>query len=712
MRFYLLFLPVLLSAYIDDTTCKECHQKEFVSWRQSDHALAMQKANAQTVLGDFDDATLKYNNIASKFYKKDGKFFVYTDDIQGDVEEFQISYTFGIYPLQQYMIKMPNGAVQVLDIAWDSRDKSKGGQRWYHLHPDEKVDHKSMFHWSGKNLNWNFMCSDCHSTNVKKNYDLKTKTYHTTYDAINVSCEMCHGDASSHVKWAKTPQRDGNLTNHGFKIDYSHFKKRIWSIDKKSGKPSLQGAIDRTEIQNCTPCHSRREQLRDGYTPEKKMSDYYLITAVREPHYFSDGKMKEEDYLYGSFVQSKMYNAGVSCSDCHDVHSLKRKAVGSNVCYKCHLPSIYDTPKHHHHKQKSATCIECHMNAKVYMGVDARHDHSFRIPRPDLSELTGSKNSCKDCHADISNRDLVSTLKRWYNKIPKGFQTFGEALHYLNINDKRAYKSMYTALIAGQSDIIKASLTEYLGEYPSRQTYTTTLQMLASKSPSVRVSAIRSLEKFGLQRASRELFKMLNDDAMIVRIEAIRVLSSFPADALLAEQKKLYKKVLKEYKDTLLFNADRAESQSALATLYTNQHQYDKAKQAYKEAIELQKWFVPAYINYSELLRHTDGERQAYEILMQGLQNNPNTATLYHALGLWQVRNKEPKKALLSLQKAHQLQPKDARFAYVYAVAIAQSNKAKAIEILKEQLRLHSGDRAIQLAIEYYETNLTQYTIK
>ena len=703
LRFYLLFLPVLLNAYVDDATCKACHEKEFASWKHSDHALAMQKATSKTVLGDFDNATFKYNNIVTKFYKKDGKFFVRTDNAQGKMEAFQISYTFGVYPLQQYMIKMPKGAIQVLDIAWDSRSKAEGGQRWYHLHPNDKVDHNSMFHWSGKNLNWNFMCSDCHSTNVKKNYDLKTKSYHTTYDAINVSCAMCHGDATTHAKWAKNPKRDPKLKNRGFGVDYSHFKKRVWNIDKESGKPTLQGAIDRTEVQNCAPCHSRREQLRDGYTPEKKMSDYYLATAVREPHYFSDGKVKEEDYVYGSFLQSKMYDAGVSCSDCHDVHSLKRKAVGSNVCYKCHLPSMYDTPKHHHHKQKSATCIECHMNAKTYMGVDARNDHSFRIPRPDLSELTHSQNSCKDCHADRSNRDLASALKRWYNKTPKGFQTFGEALHYLNSNDKRAYKSMYAALIAGQSDIIKASLTEYLGNYPSRQTYTTTLQMLSSRSPWVRVAAVRSLEKFGLQRAAKELFKMLDDDAMVVRTEAIRVLSSFPVEALSVEQKKIYNKALQEYKESLLYNADRAESQAALAMLYSNQQQYDKAKAAYKEAIRLQKWFVPAYVNYSELLRTTDSEQLAHKVLMQGLKNNPDSAALYHALGLWQVRNQQNQAALLSLQKAHQLQPQDARFAYVYAVAIAQSDKDKAIEILKQQLKLHSGDRNIQGAIAYYE---------
>jgi tetratricopeptide (TPR) repeat protein len=536
---------------------------------------------------------------------------------------------------------------------------------------------------------------------VKKNYDAKSKSYNTTYDAINVSCATCHGEAKQHIEWTKDTTK--NIPNHGFTVDLSAFQKDRWKIDTKTGKPKLQGEIDRSEVERCAPCHSRRTQIKDGYKAGESFSDYYLMNVIREPLYYSDGKMKDEVFVYGSFKQSKMYHAGVSCSDCHDPHSLERKAVDDNVCNKCHRRSDYDTPKHHKHKRASASCIDCHMNHTTYMGVDKRNDHSFRVPRPDLSELTDSPNACKSCHSEKSNKQLASAMKRWYGKTPKGYQNFGEALHYLTINDKRAYESMYEAFKAGQSDIIKASLTSYLGNYPSQQTYMTTMQMLRSSAPEVMVAAIQSLEKFGMQRAVKHLFGMLEDETLVVRLEAMRILSALPSGGLDAAQKKLYEKVLQEYKQSLLFNADRAETQLTLATFYVNQKNYTKAEEAYKEAIRLQEWYVPAYVNYAEFARHIYNETQAHAIIQLGLKANPHSAELYHVLGLWQIRNAQKITALMSLQKAYELQSDNARYAYVYGVALADTNKQEAIRVLEKTLAKHSGDRNIAAALEYYK---------
>lgn len=128
----------------------------------------MQEANEETVVGDFDNTAFTYHEVTSSFYTKDGKFFVNTDNAAGEMQEFEIKYTFGVTPLQEYLIEFPGGRLQVLNVAWDTRSKEQGGQRWFHLYPNEKIDYADPLHWTGVYQNWNNMCAECHSTDLKK----------------------------------------------------------------------------------------------------------------------------------------------------------------------------------------------------------------------------------------------------------------------------------------------------------------------------------------------------------------------------------------------------------------------------------------------------------------------------------------------------------------------------------------------------------------
>ena len=169
----------------------------------------MQEANDNTVLGNFRNATFRYYGITSTFYKRDGKFFVRTDGPDGTLQEFEIAYTFGVRPLQQYLVRFPRGRFQSLTICWDTRPKAEGGQRWFHLYPNEFIRHDDILHWTKPSETWNFMCAQCHSTGLRKKYDLSKDAYATTWFEIDVSCEECHGPGSNHVAWAKEGNRGG-----------------------------------------------------------------------------------------------------------------------------------------------------------------------------------------------------------------------------------------------------------------------------------------------------------------------------------------------------------------------------------------------------------------------------------------------------------------------------------------------------------------------
>src|SRR5262249_17146626 len=173
------------------------------AWKGSHHALAMQKATEATVLGDFAGAQVEHFGVWTTFFRDREKFMVRTAGPDGALHDYEIADTFGVYPLQQYLIAFPRGRYQALGIAWDNRPKQQGGQRWFHLYPDQQLKAGNPLHWTGQDQTWNYQCADCHSTNLQKNYDLSTDAYATTWTDVDVSCESCHAPGSRHIAWAK-----------------------------------------------------------------------------------------------------------------------------------------------------------------------------------------------------------------------------------------------------------------------------------------------------------------------------------------------------------------------------------------------------------------------------------------------------------------------------------------------------------------------------
>lgn len=694
--------------YIGQQACKDCHLEEHKQWQGSHHDLAMQLANEKTVLGNFDKASFRKSDITSRFYKDKNRFMINTDGPDGKLHDYEISYVFGVYPLQQYMVKFPQGKIQVLDIAWDSRTRADGGQRWFSLHPNEDIPAGDVLHWSGPNLNWNYMCADCHSTNLRKNYSAETRSYNTTWDEINVSCEACHGPASEHISWANLPA-DKKPQSNGLPIHLTKAGSNKWSFNPQSGKPELAAGTTahQEEIQVCAKCHSRRAQLNDDFVPGDNFRDHYLPSLLTDQLYYADGKIKDEVYVYASFAQSRMYAAGVTCSDCHNPHTLERKAKGDQVCMQCHLAPDYMTPKHHFHKEEStgSSCIACHMPSKVYMGVDERNDHSFRIPRPDLGTQLETPDACTNCHQGKTSAWAAESMQKWYGKTVKGYQQFGPALHALEQQDADALKLTYGVLMSETPDIAKATVVGHLGAYPSRQTLMTSMQMLRSKDADIRRQAVQALAAFPLEHSIKEIYAALEDPVKIVRIEAARALSAVPRGSLEKEQKALIDMVTKEYEQSLLFTADRPEAQLALAQLYNQLGQAGKADKAFKEALHLQPQYIPVYINYADFLQQLGNEAGAFEMLQDGLKVNED-ATLYHSLGLWYVRKGELEKGIQALKTAAELEPDVATFQYVYAVAISEKQPKQAIAILESALKKHSGNPQILMALASYHNQL------
>jgi predicted CXXCH cytochrome family protein len=688
--------------FVGSETCAGCHSGEAAAWHGSQHKHAMAHATDTTVLGDFNDASFDYYGVHSRFYRDGGKFFVETDGADGKLASFEVKYTFGLDPLQQYLVEFPDGRLQALSLAWDSRPKEQGGQRWFHLYQNEEIRHDDVLHWTKLSQNWNFMCAECHSTGVRKNYDAATDRFATQWAEISVGCEACHGQGSRHVAWAKAKQSwwpwADNDPAMGLLARFDEREHVDWGHDVKTGAPqrSVAPASLRKEVETCGRCHARRAQLSEDWVPGRPLSDTHLVALLAQGLYQPDGQMLDEVYNYGSFRQSRMYQAGVTCSDCHDPHSAQLRLTGDKVCLQCHADT-YAKPAHHHHEGVSPTvgCVSCHMPARSYMVVDRRHDHSFRVPRPDLSAKLGTSNACTDCHTDKPPAWASAAIEGWFGPQREGLQNYGEAFHAGWHGEPDAARLLAaSAADAGTPGFVRASAIAALAADVSPRNVDLARSALADPDPVLRLGALDMLDAVPADQLWPLISPLLSDPIRGVRIRVAALLAGAPSQGLSASDRERLEQASQEFIAAERLNADRPEARTMLGSFYARRGEMPEAEAEFNAALKLSQAFAPASANLADLYRQLGRDAEAEGVLRQAIATMPQDAGLHHALGLALVRLKRQDEALAELRRATELEPDRARYAYVYAVALdAGGKRSDAIQNLKDNLARHPDDR-------------------
>lgn len=696
--------------------CVACHKAEHAQWATSQHRAAMQEATDASVLGNFDNASFTEGGITSTFFKKDGKFWVRTDGPDGSISDFEIRYTFGIAPLQQYLIELAGGRLQALGVAWDARPKVAGGQRWYHLYPGQKLTAGNPLHWTGIDQNWNYQCAYCHSTNLQKNYDPATSTFQTAWSEISVGCESCHGPASGHLAWAAKPAgstADGHAAK-GFAVTLDERRNISWPMSSSGQGFRSSPRTTNKEIETCAQCHARRQQFSSDPKDMSQLFDAFRPATLEPGLYHADGQQHDEVYTYGSFIQSRMHAAGVTCSDCHNPHSGKLRETGNAVCANCHAPASVDTQAHHHHPTGSegAACVACHMPATTYMGVDNRHDHSMRIPRPDRTALLGTPNACNICHTEKTATWSQDSIKAWTGSPKSGFQDFAEALDLGSRMAPGAQEAL--AAIAGapaSSGIARSSALDRLAQFSSPQVLSIAASALEIDDPAVRTAAIAIIARADPATRKSLLVPHLRDPSRAVRMDAARALAGQQAAALSSDDRTALERGLSEYVSAQFFNAERPESHANLATLYIDQGEPEKAEKALRQSLAIDRTFIAAAVSLSDLMRMRGDEQSAETVLRETLAANPNSGPVQHALGLSLTRQKRSREAIEMLTSAASASPDNPRFGYVLAVALHDTgDRSKALSVLKTVLSRHPYDRDALLALVYYEAEQRNFS--
>ncbi|MGY0626799.1 MAG: multiheme c-type cytochrome [Paraglaciecola chathamensis] len=725
------------SDYIGAQACQSCHQSEYDQWQQSDHFKAMQTANKESVLGDFSDIEVNFHDIATRFFVEDGQYKITTTNKQNKLETFDVPYTFGFYPLQQYLVDVGEGKLQAFNIAWDSRSKEEGGQRWFHLQPIEKITPEHPFFWQRHFQNWNSRCADCHTTDLKRNFEPKSNTFATQFSEVNVACESCHGPAGQHIKLAKKGELSAQ--DSGFRQTLPALKN--FSFSPNNPIAHADGKPNNSEINVCARCHSLRTPLTQPFAnteqayrdthdktaanpnknyqdthgksnhknnyqdthdktaansknnyqdthgksnhnphakqPQQRFVDDYRLEWIRAPFYHANGSINEEVFVAGSFMQSKMQHAGVTCSNCHNAHTGKVKIQGNGLCLQCHQAETFNSPEHHHHTPQTdgAMCVNCHMPEKTYMGVDDRRDHSFLIPDLSFNGDSSEPQTCLACHDKEDDHWRQKSQKVW------GSNTNSNVWQATRQQVQDGAPEGLEQAIAfiqnpANSRLRQASLLADLSQYRSQQGVDIALENLESDSALLRRAAVESLEILSPQARWQVLSQKLNEPSKSVRFEMARLLTDSLGQLSRSDKAKLLP-LLNEYRAMLEINADSPITQLAIGNLNTQLGDLAGAEQAYLTAYKIEPSYIPVLIQISEFYRQQGQDEKGAGYLSKALKVEPNNAQANHALGLFKIRQKQYGQALSNLKIAAHSDEAMPSFAYIYAVALEQQDRIK-----------------------------------
>ncbi len=637
------------ATFVGRAKCIDCHKDAYDAWLGSDHDNAMAVASDSTVLGNFDGADFEYDHITARFFKKDDRFFVHTQGPDGVSADFEITHTFGVTPLQQYLIPFPGGRLQALTIAWDTERK-----QWFHLYPGQDISPDDWLHWTRAAQTWNGMCAECHSTNLTKNYNPETKTFNTTWSEINVSCEACHGPGSRHVAWADIPPMARPDTE-----DYE-------LVNQTSGISSRQ------QVELCAPCHARRTELGDYDHTRPDLLDNIIPTNLDEELYFADGQIDDEVYVYGSFVQSKMYKNDVQCNDCHDVHSLELIEEGNALCLRCHQSDVYDSYDHHFHKKEHEgkpsdghLCIKCHMPERPYMVVDYRADHSIRVPRPDLTLAIGTPNACNQagCHNDKPDEWSAEHYTLWYGQARKPH--YGTVLAAGRARDAEAHAQLVR--LAGDNlypAIARATALSLLGVYPEEENTPAFARALSDKEALVRHTAVSHINLSDAEEMVETVAPLLFDHVRAVRMQAAVRLAGLPPELFKPYQQEALDEALSEYEEAMNYSLDFAFAGHNLGNLYAQIDELDRAVDYYKTAIAIDDLFYPAKVNLAMLYNSQGQNKEAERLLREITEDYPDNYDIAYSLGLLLAEMNRFDEAAVYMQRAANGLPDRSRILY------------------------------------------------
>jgi len=615
--------------FVGGAKCIECHQAEYDLWQGSHHDWAMKKPDTQTVLGDFNNVRFEADGDEYFFYKKDTAYYVRYSNNGQPPTEYKIAYSFGITPLQQYLIEFPGGKFQTLRASWDT-----DSHQWFNQYAGDTIPTNDWLHWQQGGQRWNTMCAECHSTNLIKGYNPATDQFATTYDDINVNCEACHGPGGGHLNWAEQ--------------------------ENPLGEPQTLLGWERTEQLNlCAGCHARRTKLTEVMQPGQYFDDQFRIQTINNNFYHADGQILEEDYVFGSFMQSKMFHKNVKCTNCHNPHSMELVYEGNLLCLQCHEVS-YNSASHHFHEEntQAALCVECHMTGNTYMGNDFRRDHSFRVPRPDQSLVYGTPNACNSCHNDENVQWSVDWINEWYGKErAEHFSDYLLAAAQQDYGSETRKELLEFIVDMDYPAIARATAIEYFPLSGVQDEFEMIIKALGDSSALVRYHALSKLNVFPLNERLGVALKFIRDSTRAVRVGAAELMIEQDLTQLQPEVQAAAIRARDELEKMLTANADFPTGRLQLGDYFLRRNNVPKAIEEYEMALQMDSLLTPVYSNLATAYNLINQNNKAITTLDKLILLEPGYGRAYYLRGLLNYEMQRLEEAIGDLKLAVELDP-------------------------------------------------------
>jgi predicted CXXCH cytochrome family protein len=683
--------------FVGSAACGSCHAAELEAWSDSHHSWALRPPTPENVLGDFDDARVTHKGVTTRFFTEGDRFLVETDGADGKLATFEVKYVVGVTPLQQYLFEIDGGRLQALDLAWDVNQK-----RWFHLYPNEDVSAGNGLHWTGFYKNWQARCAVCHQTDFRKNYDPAARTYASQWSDLTVGCEACHGAGEAHVAWAEQPQSfDATL--------FANVGGDGLLLSKAGDRQAAEQAM-------CGPCHARREALGpDSTPPTAPIGDHYVLSTLRDGLYFADGQQHDEVYILGSFLQSKMHEKGVTCSNCHDPHSGQLLAEGNAVCTQCHnevgrpeFPSLklglFDSPDHHHHAPGSpaAQCVSCHMPERNYMVIDGRRDHFFRVPDPLLSKRIGAPDACLSCHDSRGADWAAAHIAEWAPDAAASGSAYGET--FWRARNQGLSNAIVNALadLAGDTTepaIVRATAVDELAGRADVATATTLAGLLSDESDRVRAAAVRLWRSAPAAERADRLQPLLDDPVASVRVAAALELANVAPEELPEERRAALQDALAELRASMLAKADFPEGQMAMGGLAMAIRNWPAAQAAFAEAVFMDPQLVEAWIARARIAAALGNVAEATAILTAARASNPDNPDVTTQLSQLLLNQGRANDAIPLLRDVLTARPDDREARIALASVLLQTGDLAAAGVEIDRLRTVDPTRAEVLVL-------------
>lgn len=659
----------VFATYAGSISCRECHQLEYDLWARSNHGLAERPLRAEVDGAAFNPArSFKHGSQTTQVRNQNGEFQIVSLGSSSNLEPQRVERVIGNDPLRQFLAATGDGRWQAHEASYDPKSN-----QWFDVFGDDNRQPGMWGHWTGRGMNWNSRCAECHNTRLRKNYDENTDAYHTTMAEMSVGCEACHGPRKAHVDWRRTHP------------------------NTKSQDPTTTQTASRS-ISICGSCHSRRDNLTGDFKPGDSYFDHYALEIPNEgDHWYADGQVKEEDYEFASFLGSRMHQSGVGCQDCHNPHSMKLIAPGNDLCLRCHQGNVrpftnapvINAIEHGHHPltSKGSECVGCHMPTTVYMQRHPRHDHGFTIPDPLLTKQLEIPNACNRCHKDQSPDWALGYVEKWYGaKMNRHTRERAQWIAAAQRGEEGA-KDRLLGMLADHTESFywKAVATGLLEPWADNSVVKAALvARLGDEHPLVREQAARALGAL-LEHAGNDsgtvasLQPLLKDPARNARMAA--------AWALRASID-LQDPAAKELQDALALDADQPTGQFRKARWLLDRQQPEQALARLQKAIHWDPASPPLRFEIATLLDQLGRPAEAENELRVACQLEPDSAEAHFKLALVLAETHRLDQAAQTLEQAVKLDPRHARA--WYNLGLARSSLGDATEALEALTRAES----------------------